>query len=117
METILTSPLVRSRQTADILAKGLGDVPKVVDTDALRPGARVERLVRAVTDRGESGAIALVGHEPDIGQLAGRLVGSSAPLAFNKGAVCRIDFEKWPTDHPGRLRWFITQRMLRTMAN
>jgi phosphohistidine phosphatase len=116
LDTILTSPLVRARQTADILAKGLSGSPPVVETDALRPGARFEQLVRAVTQCSGSAAVALVGHEPDIGAMAGRLLHSPEPLAFNKGAVCRIDFDQWPTDGPGRLRWFVTQRILRKLA-
>jgi phosphohistidine phosphatase len=115
VDMVLTSPLLRARQTAEILAKGLGNA-KVVDTDALRPDERFDRLVRAVTDSSGNTAIALVGHEPHIGQAAGRLIGKSGPLAFNKGAVCRIDFDTWPMDQPGRLRWFLTQRMLREMA-
>jgi phosphohistidine phosphatase len=115
VDVILTSPLLRARQTAQILAKGLGDT-KVVDTDALRPGGRFDRLVRTVTDSSGHTAIAIVGHEPEIGQAAGRLVGKSGPLAFNKGAVCRIDFDKWPMDQPGRLRWFVTQKILRKMG-
>lgn len=117
LDAVLTSPLARARQTADILADGLAAPPRVVETEALRPGARFERLVRAVTECGECSAIALVGHEPDIGATAARLIGATAPLAFNKGAVCRIDFDRWPAEAPGRLRWFVTQKMLRKIAD
>lgn len=116
IDTILSSPLVRARQTADILANGLPGTPAVVETDALRPGARFEQLVRAVADCAGCASIALVGHEPDIGETAGRLAGTSGSIPFNKGAVCRIDFEEWPPDGPGRLRWFVTQRILRRIA-
>ena len=37
--------------------------------------------------------IALVGHEPNIGELAARLIGARSPIEFKKGAICRIDFE------------------------
>ncbi len=117
LDVIMTSPLVRARQTADILAAGLGNPPRVVETDALRPGARFERLARAVGECGECSAIALVGHEPDIGAMAGRMIGGAVPLVFNKGAVCRIDFDEWPTEAPGRLRWFITQKILRWIGD
>ncbi|MGE5358277.1 MAG: phosphohistidine phosphatase SixA [Bacteroidales bacterium] len=116
LDTILTSPLVRARQTADILAKGLrGSVP-VTETEALRPGARFEHVVRAVGECGKSEAIALVGHEPGIGELAAKLIGASEPLAFGKGAVCRIEFDQWPPKGPGRLRWFLTQKILRKLG-
>ncbi len=116
VDTILTSPLVRARQTADILADALSS-PPVVETDALRPGASFDQLVRAVTERRASVAIALVGHEPHIGEMAARLAGVSVPLVFNKGAICRIDFDRWPADGPGRLRWFVTQKILRRIED
>ena len=37
--------------------------------------------------------IALVGHEPNIGELAARLIGARSPIEFKKGAICRIDFD------------------------
>ena len=42
------------------------------------------------------GRIALVGHEPNIGELAARLIGARLPMEFKKGAICRIDFEVLP---------------------
>jgi phosphohistidine phosphatase len=118
VDIVLTSPLVRARQTADILAGSLPDPPRIVETDALRPGASLDAIVRAVSECcGGCSSVALVGHEPGIGEIAGRLVGMSDPLAFNKGAVCRIDFDEWPPRGAGRLRWFVTQKILRTMAD
>ncbi len=116
IDSVLTSPLVRARQTAEILAAGLAGSPPVVETAELRPGGRFDRLVAEVAGCKDCTAIALVGHEPDIGELAGRLLGTTGSLAFNKGAVCRIDFDTWPADGPGRLRWFVTQRILRKVA-
>ncbi len=57
-------------------------------------------------------SVALVGHEPDIGQLAARLLGLRHPLAFKKGGVCRIDMETLPPAGPGELRWFVPPRIL-----
>ena len=59
---------------------------------------------------------ALVGHEPDIGQLASKLLGMRRAIEFRKGAVCRIDVDGLPPGGPGRLAWFATPRMLRRMA-
>ncbi len=116
VDVVLTSPFTRARQTADILAAGLSGSPPVVEIDALRPGTRFEQLVQAVAKHTEASAIAVVGHEPDIGETAGRLVGASGPLAFGKGAVCRIDFDQWPPEDPGRIRWFVTQKILRKVG-
>ena len=62
------------------------------------------------------GKIALVGHEPNIGELAARLIGSRTPIEFKKGAICRIDFEVFPPKGSGQLRWFVTPRMLRKIG-
>jgi phosphohistidine phosphatase SixA len=58
----------------------------------------------------------LVGHEPDLGLLAGWLIGSKSPLPFRKGAACRIDLRSWPPDQGGSLIWFATPRMLRKLG-
>ncbi len=117
IDTVLTSPLVRARQTAEILVKGLAGSPPLVEIAELRPGGRFDRLVNEVAGCKDCTAIALVGHEPDIGEIAGRLLGASGSVPFNKGAVCRIDFDEWPPHGPGRLRWFATQRILRKLAD
>ena len=62
------------------------------------------------------GRIALVGHEPNIGELAARLIGARAPLEFKKGGICRIDFDVFPPKGTGQLRWFVPPRMLRSCA-
>jgi phosphohistidine phosphatase len=57
--------------------------------------------------------IALVGHEPNMGELAAFLIGAKVPLPFKKGAICRIDFAIFPPKGKGALTWFITPKMLR----
>jgi phosphohistidine phosphatase len=83
-----------------------------VETRALAPEATYEQLRAALDSCARFSSIALVGHEPSIGQLAARLAGMKPPLEFKKGAVCRIDLDTLPPSGPGRLRWFITAKML-----
>jgi phosphohistidine phosphatase len=112
IDRILCSPLVRARETADILSERLGGHPEVVEIGSLAPGGSFEELMADLEAWSRFGAIALVGHEPSIGDLAARLVGLRSPLEFKKGAVCRVDVETLPPAGPGRLRWFVTPRML-----
>ena len=113
IDVVLTSPLVRARQTADLLATGLRSSPRLVETRALAPGASYQALLDELAVLSDQEAIALVGHEPGLGQLAGRLIGTRHPLPFKKGGVCRIDLDGLPPAGPGRLVWFATPRMLR----
>ena len=116
IDLIVTSPLLRTRQTADALAETLASKPSVVATDALAPAGTPAAVIQEIVRHARKGRIALVGHEPNIGELAARLIGSRAPIEFKKGAICRIDFDILPPKGLGQLRWFVTPRMLRRIG-
>jgi phosphohistidine phosphatase len=113
---IITSPLVRTRQTADIFAESLKSKPSMSQSDALAPAGTSTAVIQELAKHMRKGRIALVGHEPNIGELAARLIGARMPMEFKKGAICRIDFEVFPPKGIGQLRWFLTPRMLREIA-
>jgi phosphohistidine phosphatase len=115
IDVILTSPLVRARQTADIVAAGLVPRPSIVSIDALTPAGTFAALAGDLENHAKKTSIALVGHEPNIGEIAARLIGSRHPVEFKKGAVCRIDVEQLPPHGPGDLRWFLPPRALRSI--
>jgi phosphohistidine phosphatase len=116
VDQVLTSPLVRARQTAEILAQGLASKPPVATSAALAPGGRVTALIEDLSKYSRRSRIAVVGHEPDLGQLAARLIGTRGTVTFRKGGVCRIDLDALPPTGPGHLVWFATPRMLRKMT-
>ena len=116
LDVVLTSPLVRTRQTADILAAAFESRPPVVAFDALAPGASHDLVLADLEKQSRRTRIALVGHEPGIGELAARLVGSRRAFEFKKGAACRIDMESLAPGGPGALRWFLTPRILRSIT-
>ena len=113
---IITSPLVRARQTADVFAETLKSKPSVSQSDALTPAGTPVAVIQELGKHAKKGRIALVGHEPNIGELAARLIGARAAFEFKKGAICRIDFDVLPPKGIGQLRWFVTPRMLREIA-
>jgi phosphohistidine phosphatase len=113
---IITSPLARTRQTADIFAESLKSKPSLSQSDALAPAGTSAAVIQELAKHMRKGRIALVGHEPNIGELAARLIGARLPLEFKKGGICRIDFEVFPPKGVGQLRWFVTPRMLREIA-
>ena len=113
---IITSPLVRAKQTADVFAQHLQSKPSMSSADALAPAGSSAAVVQDVVKHARKGRVALVGHEPNLGELAARLIGSRTPIEFKKGGICRIDFEVLPPKGVGHLRWFVTPKMLRKIG-
>src|SRR5438046_2532838 len=114
-DVILASPLVRTRQTADIVASAFDPRPHIVSAESLAPGGTYNAVVADLEKQTRRTKIALVGHEPGIGELAARLAGSRHPLEFKKGAMCRIDVDAVPPPEPGTLRWFLTPKIMRSL--
>jgi len=115
VEVMLTSPLVRTRQTAEIVAAAFDPRPHIVNVESLAPGGSFAAVMADLEKHGKKARIALVGHEPGIGELAARLIGTRHPIAFKKGAVARIDLDTLSANAPGELRWFLTPRVLRSI--
>jgi phosphohistidine phosphatase len=116
IDEIFTSPLVRAKQTADILAAGLKHKPHVKILKALEPGHGPAAVVEHLAEEARKKRIALVGHEPDLGDLASHLLGTKKPVPFKKGGVCRIDVATLPTARAGTLVWFLPPKILRTLG-
>jgi phosphohistidine phosphatase len=112
IDVVLTSPLVRARQTADIVASAFDPRPSIITIESLAPGGSYAALVADLEKHGRKTRIALVGHEPGIGELGARLIGSRHSFEFKKGAVCRIDVDEIPPVGPGDLRWFLTPKVM-----
>jgi phosphohistidine phosphatase len=115
-DVMLTSPLIRAKQTAELIAAELKPQPTIAVTDALSPGASYSSVLDELGKHARRRRIALVGHEPGMGALAARLMGSRHALAFKKGAVARIDVAALPPTGAGSLAWFLTPKLLRKLG-
>jgi len=117
LDLVLTSPLTRAMETAELLVSGLKPTPALKPLPALAPGVAPAKVAEAiVADRGVR-AIAIVGHEPGLGELAAWLIGARHPLPFKKGGICRIDVTELPPGRTGQLVWFATPKMLRALGH
>lgn len=115
-DQIITSPLARTKQTAEVFAETLKSKPAVSSSDSLAPAGTPASVIQELGKHMRLARIALVGHEPNIGELAARLIGARVPFEFKKGAICRIDFEIFPPKGVGQLRWFLTPKMMRKIG-
>ena len=116
IDHILTSPLVRTVQTAALLKEAFRNAPAVSVSEALRPGGRFEAVMAELARLPRAMGVALVGHEPSIGMIGARLLGARDGIPFKKGSVCRIDVATLPPTEPGQLQWFLPPRVLRSLG-
>ncbi len=115
VDVVLSSPLVRARQTAEIVASALEPRPSLLNVDSLATDGSYPAVIADLEKHARKTRIALVGHEPALGELAARLIGSRHAIEFKKGAVCRIDIDDLPPAGPGDLRWLMTTKILRAI--
>lgn len=113
-EVVATSPLVRCRQTAEILAAGVPGSPEVVERDELAPGSGLGGLLQWTGEEaGHCGQVAWVGHAPDVGRLTAALIGESRSwIRFAKATVAAVRFDDLPAPAQGELRWLVTAKLL-----
>jgi phosphohistidine phosphatase len=113
VDEVFTSPLVRARQTAELLASGLEGKAPVKVLDALAPGHTAASVMTQLARVAKRRRVALVGHEPELGELAAYLIGAGRALAFKKGGICRIDLGSLTSKSAASLVWFLPPNVAR----
>jgi phosphohistidine phosphatase len=113
LDAILTSPLLRARQTAEPVARALGQRDDLIETEALSPGADPREILREIEKRRLTRAL-VVGHMPHLGRLLGYLLTgrSGTVIEIKKGALARIEFEGETPEPPGTLTLLLTSKAL-----
>jgi phosphohistidine phosphatase len=113
---VLTSPLLRTRQTAAILTQ-VARWPRARQCAPLAPGSAPEELF-ALLAREPAARIALVGHEPDLGELLGACLARGAgttAFEFKKMGVARVGFDGPARAGRGQLLWLLPPKILRAI--
>lgn len=110
-DALISSPLARAQQTAEVVAKELGLELRI--SDMLAPGCDIQRLRTALWQHDGANGIMVVGHEPDFGALIGELTGGSQ-VRMKKGGLCRVDLDS-VDEGAGRIVWLLAPRMLRKL--
>jgi phosphohistidine phosphatase len=121
--TLASSPLVRARETAEIVAPAL-EMARVEIVDALRPDRPFSAFLewlrpRAVPNDDADRTIAVVGHEPHLSGLVTWLMTASneSRIELKKGAACLLQFERTPSEGAATLRWALTPSQLRMLGD
>ncbi len=91
LDSIVTSPLLRAKQTAEIVAERLDLGGKLAEDPRLANGFNFEGLRAILADHPNDKAIMLVGHEPSMSATIGRAIGG-ASIELKKAALAGIEF-------------------------
>jgi phosphohistidine phosphatase len=111
LDLILSSPLKRALQTAEVARKTLKYKGDIVKTRSLEPGASVQQVWDEIRDHRDKSFLMMVGHNPLFSQLAAYLLGSpDIQVDFKKGGLMKISFEHFPPVPRGVLCWYITAK-------
>ncbi len=114
-DLILTSPYVRAKQTAGIVAKELHAL-KVLDlADELKPGGSMEKLIERVREaEGSPESVLVVGHEPYLSSLISLLVfgETGAGITMKKAALCKLNAERLEYGRCATLEWLLTAKVM-----
>lgn len=109
---VISSPLTRALQTANIVAQEIGYEEKIVQDAALRPEATFEQFKALINRHKDKPAIMVVGHDPSMTEFVNRALSGGAPLAvveMKKGSVAKVEKE---LRHPAVLRWLLTPKVV-----
>jgi phosphohistidine phosphatase len=106
---VVTSPLLRCRQTAEGIIGALDKpAPELLTCEELAPGGKRRKLARFLRDQGAE-VILLVGHRPDLNQYAAWLIGSKkVDINIDKAGVAYILCPEGPHKGGGTLTWLVT---------
>lgn len=110
LDAIITSPLVRAVQTAEIVAEALRMPKAPVADERLGPDFDTRQLAAIQADHPEDGAIMLVGHEPTMSETIGRLIGA-ARVDLKKGALACVELPDGSSS-AGELLWLAPPKLL-----
>lgn len=113
-----TSPLLRAVQTAELLVQAMARPCGVRTVSELEPGGSFDALLTRLRSAANLTCVALVGHEPYLGDFATYLMTGSrfGAVRFKKGAMAAISLDSFETPIRGQLQWLLTPKQLRQMA-
>ena len=117
LDTIISSPLLRALQTAELVAEELGHKSKIVTDAALRPEAGYEKFEDLLRRHSGKKAIMVAGHNPSMTDFLNRLLTGGSSLnviEMKKGAVAKVETDDRDS---AALKWYLPPKVARALQD
>lgn len=117
LDEVWSSPYARARQTAELLCTGLDLMRPPRFLSELEPDGAADQLLPMLARHSDLKSIALVGHEPALGELVGLILTGQrrSIVSFKKGGSCCIDIRGFGSRLDANLEWLMTPKQLRRL--
>lgn len=118
VDALVSSPLTRAVQTADILAE-IYPLAQREQLAVLSPGSSPQLLLDWLGEQEQKQTLVLIGHEPELGMLAAYLLTGQVFdfMPMKKGSAALLHFKNPPRAGGAQLRWSLTPRQLRALRH
>jgi len=113
IDVIVSSPLKRAMQTAQLVGTELGYDSKVEVSSALGMNGDYVAFQKLLDKYADREGVLMVGHNPNVFQFLGRMItgNGGAAIRMRKASIARVDLDR----HPPLLQWLIEPRMARSI--
>jgi phosphohistidine phosphatase len=116
-EVILSSPLERAKQTAEIVRGTVGAMAELRLIPALSPSGHRDDVFQEIREYTSARELMLIGHQPSLGEIAGEIAfrSSACFVELRKGGICAIELDRLSPTPRGTLLWLLTPSVLRSL--
>lgn len=114
---IFTSPLLRAKQTAELVSKIVTSKNQIKELDELKPEGNKLQLYSKLSNLKQDSSVLIVGHEPYLSGLAGEAISNGeCKIDLKKAGLIRIRVTHTLPKLKGELRWLLTPKHLKRIA-
>ena len=115
---IVTSPLTRSLETAQIVAKELNKSKDLETWDELKPEGERTQLYKRLAKLREDSSVLIVGHEPYLSSLLSELISGNprARISLKKAGMAKVTIDSLTPKASGELKWLLTPRQIKKLS-
>lgn len=118
-DLILSSRLVRARETAEIVAEAFKAKKRLELTDTLAPQESAKPLIEFLNEQGAVDDVLLVGHEPFLSRLVSLLISGNSHtwVLLKKGGFCKLSTDELKNGQCATLEWLLTPKQMGLIGN